>query len=47
MTAEFMKINQNKKSKEIKRPLRNLDRVQCEDTKSVLPAEKRAMIEAE
>lgn len=43
MTAEFMKINRNKKSKEIKRLLREPG----QDTKRVLPAEKRAMKEAE
>lgn len=49
MTGEFMKINQNHKKQEAKKGAieGTWTRVQCEDTKRVLPAEKRAMKEAE
>lgn len=49
MTGEFMKINQNHKKEEGKKGAieATWTRVQCEDTERVLPAEKRAMKEAE
>lgn len=48
MTAKFMKINQKKKEEGKKEAIEETwTRVQCEDTKRVLPAEKRAMKEAE